>query len=168
MSSVRGQPTSARSVVSTAADVMSEEVLTCREGDSLERAAQLMWDHRCGCLVVVDDDRRPAAMLTDRDVCMAAYTQGKLLSAIPVSVAMSKRLFALHADASLLAAERTMRLHGLRRLPVVDADHVLVGLVSLCDIAAHAQEPPDRARDGLSASAVAQTLADIGHRVRKS
>jgi CBS domain-containing protein len=61
-------------------DIMSQDVATCREDDSLDRAAQLMWDRDVGSVPVVDGEGRPLGMITDRDICMAAYTQGEALS----------------------------------------------------------------------------------------
>ena len=51
-----------------------------------------MWDHDCGCAPVVDGHGRLAGIITDRDICMAAYTQGMPLEAIPVERAMSARV----------------------------------------------------------------------------
>jgi CBS domain-containing protein len=49
-----------------------------------------MWLRDVGCLAVLDEDGHVVGMVTDRDLCMAAYTQGKPLFAIPVSIAMSR------------------------------------------------------------------------------
>lgn len=150
------------------ADVMAHDVATCVRTDSLERAAHLMWERACGSLPVVDDYGQPIAMLTDRDICMAAYTQGERLAAIRVETAMSKRLVMSAADDALAEAERTMRRHGLRRLPVVGRDGRLVGLLSLSDIAAKGRfESPYRI-DGLSVHAIAATTAGVGHIRRRS
>ena len=68
--------------------LMSRDVKTCQATEMLNRAAQLMWENDCGCVPVVDEDGRAVGMITDRDVCMAAYTQGRLLDALPVASAM--------------------------------------------------------------------------------
>ena len=64
--------------------VMNRNVKTCRSSDSLDRAAQLMWENDCGCVPIVDDEGRGVGMVTDRDVCMAAYTQGGPLTHLRV------------------------------------------------------------------------------------
>ena len=56
-------------------DVMSSGVATCRDSDSLNRVPQLMWERRCGSLPVLGDDEQVVGLLTNRDVCMAAYTR---------------------------------------------------------------------------------------------
>ena len=75
-----------------AENLMSHPIVSCHVNDSLNVAAQLMWDHDCGAVAIVNDDGKLVGMVTDRDVCMAAYTQGRSLDAILVNSAMSKRV----------------------------------------------------------------------------
>ena len=70
-------------------DAMTRSVAACNEEDTLNRAAQLMWEGDCGCIPVLDAGGDVRGILTDRDVCMAAYTQGLPLQQIPVRRAMS-------------------------------------------------------------------------------
>jgi CBS domain-containing protein len=116
-------------------EVMVAAVKSCGPNDVVNWAAQIMWENDCGCLPVVDGASRVIGMLTDRDICMAAYTQGAGLSAILVSSAMSRDVFSCRPSDDLLAAQRVMREHQVRRLPVTDAAKKLVGIVSLNDIA---------------------------------
>ena len=58
-------------------DLMSRPVQTCRSNESLNAAAQKMWDEDIGAVAVVDDKNRVVGVVTDRDLCMAAYTQGR-------------------------------------------------------------------------------------------
>ena len=57
--------------------LMTRTGVTSGAEDSLASAARRMWDRDCGCLPVVDTHHRVVGMITDRDVCMAAYTTGK-------------------------------------------------------------------------------------------
>src|ERR1019366_2605303 len=59
--------------------MMNRTAKSCHPEDSLNKAAQLMWDNSCGAVAVVDAHSKPIGFLTDRDICMAAYTRGKLL-----------------------------------------------------------------------------------------
>lgn len=147
----------------TIGSVMTKDVVSCHADDTLTACAHLMWERRCGAVVVVNQEHRPIAMITDRDICMAAYIQGRALDAIRVSATMSKRLLSARIDEPLRDAERRMRVHGFRRLPVVDALGVLVGVLSLTDIvhAAHLKSSPGA--DPLSASVVAHTLSGSLH-----
>ena len=69
--------------------LMIRDVHTVKPTDSLNRAAQLMWEHDIGALPVLDPEGGVVGIITDRDVCMAAYTRGGALSDHPVSVAMA-------------------------------------------------------------------------------
>ncbi len=94
-----------------------------------------MWEFDCGMIPVVNDDGRLAGVVTDRDICMAAYMQGRPLRTIPVASAMAKQVVASHTDDSIEAAEGLMRDNQIRRLPVLDRDGRPVGVVSLNDLA---------------------------------
>lgn len=122
----------------TVRDVMSAAVRTCRADDTLAVAARIMWEQDCGFVPVTDGVGRLVGVVTDRDACMASYTQGKSLLAIPVSAAMASRVVTLHPDDEPARAHELLRTHHLRRLPVVDADQRVVGVVSLKDLAAQA------------------------------
>ena len=118
--------------------IMNRDVKTCGPQDSLNKAAQIMWDESCGAVPVVDDQCRPVGFLTDRDICMAAYTQGKPLVELRVEGAMARKLVCCHAEDDLDSAAQLMRQNRTRRLPVTDRAGILVGLLSLDDLACEA------------------------------
>ena len=139
--------------------VMTRDVTACRPEDSLVRAAQIMWEHDRGCVPVLDGGGRVVAVITDRDVCMAAYTRGLPLRDMSVGSAASRRLISVVAGDEVATAEQLMREYQIRRLPVVDSAGKLLGMLSTTDLAR-------RARDGhrfeeLSAEGVVKTLAAI-------
>lgn len=141
--------------------LMNRTVETCRHEDDLALAASRMWDHDVGCLPVTGADGRVCGMLTDRDICMAAYTQGRPLSAIPVQVAMSKAIFCCGPDDALIEAEELMRSHQVRRLAVVDAAGALVGVISLNDLAREAEREAGRKGRQITGEEVSATLAAV-------
>jgi CBS domain-containing protein len=116
-------------------DLMSCPAETCTSEDSLNTAAQRMWEHNCGCIPVVDAAGKPVGVVTDRDICMAAYTQGKPLVSIPVRTAMSHAVFTCAPTDSVAAAERLMAAKQVHRLPVVDKEGRIIGVLSLHDVA---------------------------------
>ncbi len=118
--------------------IMNREVKTCGPQDSLNKAAQIMWDMPCGAVPVVDDQARPIGFLTDRDICMAAYTRNKPLSELPVEGAMAREPVCCRAEDDLDSAAQLMRQHRTRRVPVVDRNGILVGLLTLDDLACEA------------------------------
>jgi CBS-domain-containing membrane protein len=121
--------------------MMNRKVNACHPEDSLNRAAQMMWDSPCGCVVVIDVHNKPIGFLTDRDVCMAAYTSGKALKDLPVQSAMASRIVCCRADDELTAAMTLMREKHVRRMPVLAHDGTLAGILSLDDIAYEAGRP---------------------------
>lgn len=124
-------------------DVMVRDVAVVSPHDSLAHAAALMAARTCGSVVVVNALRRPLAMLTDRDICMAALHVDQPLSQLRVAQAMSKQLFCCHGDDELVRAEDLMALHQVRRLPVLEGDH-LAGIVTIDDLARASRQLANR------------------------
>jgi len=141
-------------------ELMSTNVETVHLDDSLNRAAQIMWEHNCGAVPVIDGESRVVGMLTDRDVCMAGYTQGLPLSQIQVSSACAHVMQTCKMTDSLQTAENIMGAAQIHRLPVVDDDDKLRGIVSLGDLAQHVHRA-GRRPNSLSYESVARTLAAI-------
>jgi CBS domain-containing protein len=136
--------------------LMHRHPKTCSPEDSLAAAARILWEQDVGVVPVVSGARL-VGMITDRDICMAAYTQGRPLRELRVSTAMSKELHSVHPDDALDVAMRTMRERQVRRLPVADDEGTLQGLLSINDLVLHAAFG-----DEVAAEDVVETLASIG------
>jgi len=119
-------------------DLMTRDVVHCPDCSSLNTAAQMMWEHDIGCVPIVNSEERVVGMLTDRDICMSAYLQAVLLRDTLVTSAMSKEVFSCRSEDDIAAAVKLLREKQLRRLPVVDVQGKLVGIISLGDIAREA------------------------------
>jgi len=144
--------------------LMTREVKVCGEADTLNSAAQLMWESDCGCIPVIstNGDGGVIGVVTDRDIAMAAYTQGKSLSAIPVLTVMARKVIACHASDGISQAEALMRDYEVRRLPVLDQDDHLVGMLSINDLALEAQRETGLGkRAEVTAEGVSATLACV-------
>lgn len=115
-------------------ELMTTNVQACSADDTLNRAAQLMWENDVGVVPVLDREMRVVGVITDRDVCMAAYTQGVRLADASIDGVMSGRAYTCVPTDDIKDAARTMRERQVRRLPVVDGGGKLVGLLSLSDI----------------------------------
>jgi CBS domain-containing protein len=114
--------------------LMTTDVTACTPDDSLNRAAQVMWERDCGVVPVVDADGKLVGVVTDRDLCMACYTRGLPLSALRVGDAMATEPCVCEANDSIGHAVRLMAERQVRRLPVVEGGR-LVGIVALADLA---------------------------------
>jgi len=141
--------------------LMTRNVRFCTAEETLEAAAQRMWEHDIGCLPVRSGDGRVIGMLTDRDICMAACTERKSLSEIPVASAMSLEVISCTEDQTIVQAEDLMRTHQVRRLPVRGVDGGVVGILSLSDIAREAEAELGRQGRQVSPQEVTVTLAEI-------
>lgn len=145
--------------MSVVADFSTRNVTTCNAHDSAERAAQLMWDNDTGFLPVVDDDDIVVGAVTDRDLCMAAYTQGKSLAQIEVRSAASLGVVTVRGTDSVDSVEALMRKYRIRRVPVVDLEGHPTGVLSVADLARHMHRTSDG--DGLGPATLVETLAVI-------
>jgi len=121
-------------------EIMTRQVQSCRPDDSLEKAAQLMWDSDCGCIPVCSGNgiTHIAGVVTDRDICMHALFQGKPLRELHVGDAMAQRLLACKPGDSVAVAEKLMQEGRIRRLPVTDDRGTLMGMITLADLAREA------------------------------
>jgi CBS domain-containing protein len=142
-------------------DVMTLQVQACTTHDRLNAAARIMWDHDCGCAPVVDTHGKLVGIVTDRDLCMAAYTQGVPLQSIPVERAMSSKVISCKGADDVESAHQLMRTHEIHRLPVVDSRGRLAGILSLSDLLKHAIGNGGAPSDGVE---VLMTLSAIRRR----
>jgi CBS domain-containing protein len=120
--------------------VMTESVESCRPETDLGAIAMIMWDNDCGAVPVVDDANRVVGMITDRDICMASAMQGRRPSELRAADAMAREVRTTAAEAEMDEALEVMSREQLRRLPVVDGDGVLAGILSLSDIVRHSDK----------------------------
>lgn len=141
--------------------LMTADVAVCQIDEPMINAARVMWERDCGFVAVVKESNdNLVGVITDRDMCMAALTRGLPLDRMAVADAMHPEPCVCRADDLLTAAHRTMREHQLRRLPVLDEEDKLVGVVTLNDLARNA----DKARGTTLARksrAVSKTLAAV-------
>jgi CBS domain-containing protein len=103
---------------------MQKAPSTCSPDDRLNRAAQVMWEIDCGAVPVTDTDGKILGMITDRDMCMAAYTRGQTLASMTVSSAMSKEAYSCTPEDSIGHAMRLMAQKQVRRIPVTDSGRI--------------------------------------------
>jgi CBS domain-containing protein len=144
--------------------IMSRDVGTCRPGDPLSAAARIMWERDCGCVPVVEPEdgaARVVGMLTDRDICIAAYTQGRPLADITVESAMARSVRSCRSRDSLATALKVMERSQLRRLPILDQNDHLVGMLSLADAAREAAREHGRGAKDVTDAQIGEALEAI-------
>jgi len=115
-------------------DVMTPDAKAIWITESLADAAKEMWENDCGALPIIKDGRKVVGMITDRDICMAAAMRDRNPSAISVEEVMNTTVYAAEAEEDVEQALKTMREHKIRRLPVLNLECELEGIVSMNDI----------------------------------
>ena len=113
-------------------DVMTPNPKTVQPGDDIQVAARIMRDEDAGSVPVVEDGR-VVGIVTDRDIVIRAVADGDF--DCTVEDIQSDDVVCATADMSTAAGAELMSEHQVRRLPVVDADDRLVGIVSIGDLA---------------------------------
>jgi CBS domain-containing protein len=114
-------------------DYCRRDPVTVTPDQSVREAAQRMQAHGVGMLVVVDAEGRPVGALTDRDVTIRLVRRGRDADTTPVEAVMNSEVSVVSEAASLEVALRRMRADAVRRMPVVDGEGRLVGIVTLDD-----------------------------------
>ena len=138
-------------------DVMVKNVRFCYPDSNLATVAKIFWEQGCGALPVVENGRT-IGMITDRDVSIALGTRNAKAGDTYVrDVALPKVFFCLPED-DIHTALRTMQAQQVRRLPVVNSEGVLEGILTLDDIVLFASEKP---ADELTYTDVVETMRSI-------
>jgi CBS domain-containing protein len=144
--------------------LMTRDVRTCRPGDPVNAAAQIMWERDCGCVPVVEQEdggARVVGLITDRDICMAAYIQGRPLSDITVESAMARAVRCCRFTDPIGTALKILEQNQLHRLPVLDENNYLIGMLSLADTARAAARGHGRAAKGLTDEQIGEVIEAI-------
>jgi CBS domain-containing protein len=115
-------------------EMMTKQVVVCREEDSLELVAKQMRDHDIGDVLIVDDAREVLGIVTDRDIVVRAVAAGLDLKTTPAVLVCTRHLETVTGDADVVEAIARMRDKAIRRIPVVE-DGRLVGILSIGDVA---------------------------------
>lgn len=120
-------------------ECMSRDVRLARPSDTIQSVARMMANIDCGCMPVQENDRL-AGMITDRDIAIRAIAEGKGPDT-PIAEVMSRDVKYCYEDDEIDDVLRNMGDIKLRRLPVVNRDKRLVGIISLSDLASRGEEP---------------------------
>lgn len=113
-------------------DVFTRGVIIAGPGEPVAAVARKMQDHNVGTVVIVEDER-PVGIITDRDLALALGARG-IRPEVQIQEVMSRHVLAVPEDMGIYTATQFMRQRGVRRLPIVDRDDRLVGIVSLDDL----------------------------------
>jgi CBS domain-containing protein len=122
-------------------ELMTTSPIACTLTNSLAEAAALMWQNDCGIVPILAEGGKVIGVITDRDICMAAALKGRHLANIAVEDVTSRKVFACRPDDDVRSALQIMKENKVRRLPVLNADGALEGMLSMNDVVLRAEEP---------------------------
>lgn len=120
-------------------EIMTQNPETAQVTDSIRDVASVMRDINVGFMPILDGDLL-VGCVTDRDITIRAIAEGLDVDNTSIGEIMSTDLQVISPDADIDEAEKLMEQFQIRRLPVVDESNVLVGVVSLGDIAVRARD----------------------------
>ena len=118
-------------------DLCKREVVCAGSGARLMELSKLMRNNHVGSVVIVDGDRRPVGIVTDRDIVVEVIAAGLEGTDLAASDVMTGAPVLAREDDDALWSLKVMRDRGIRRLPVVDGEGRLVGIVTLDDVVEH-------------------------------
>jgi CBS domain-containing protein len=142
-------------------ELMTRDVQCCGPDTNLSGAAKMMWDSDCGALPILNVQGQVMGMITDRDICMATSTKNKTPSAITAWETASGKAITCRLDDEIQTAMDRMERDRIRRLPVVDDDGILQGILSMNDLVLAAGEHRGRSSPELPFEDVMRTLKGI-------
>ena len=133
-------------------EIMTRDPACCVLSDTAQTVAQILCDRNVGSMPVVADQqsRTLVGMITDRDLCCSVIAQGLDPKTTPIERFISLPPLACRDGENVETCERLMQEHQVRRIPVIDAEDRIIGIVSQADLALH--DKPER---------VSKTVAEI-------
>jgi CBS domain-containing protein len=143
--------------------VMKRDVKFCSLTATLADAARVMEAGECGAVPLVNESRRVVGMITDRDVCLA-LGRHRAAGDLPVSQVASGKVYGCGPDDDVADALATMEKRRVRRLPVVDDEGRLCGILSMDDVVLRAERANGRRTEGVSYGETLHVLKSIYRR----
>lgn len=124
-------------------DVMTKHPICCLPDDNVIRVGQMMKNKNIGSIPVVQNEltRKLIGIVTDRDLALKIVAVGLDPRTVIVEDVMMRGIVTCHTDDVLEMVMDAMSLHQLRRIPVVDHDHRIVGIISQADVATRINQP---------------------------
>ena len=124
-------------------EVMTKNPVCCWPNDSAAKAAELMKSGNIGSIPVIENEQiqKLVGIVTDRDLALKIVAEGRDPKTTNVEAVMTRKVVTCRADDDLQKALNAMAEHQLRRIPIVDNDHKVVGIIAQADVATRANQP---------------------------
>jgi CBS domain-containing protein len=115
-------------------DIMVTTPAYCSADTNLAAATEIFWNRNCGMLPIVDAENKVVGVVTDRDICIRLGTQNQRPGEIAVNEVASQKVFSCHPDDDIHTALDIMSRAKVRRLPVINHEGILQGVLSMDDV----------------------------------
>ena len=127
----------------TCNEVMTKNLVCCLPDDSVAKAAELMKSENIGSIPVIENEQtqKLVGIVTDRDLALKIVAEGRDAKSTVVEAVMTHMLVTCRVDDDLQKALDAMAEHQLRRIPVVDNDNKILGIIAQADVATRANQP---------------------------
>jgi len=124
-------------------EVMTKNPVCCLPNDMVTKVAQLMKLENVGSIPVIENDltNKLVGIVTDRDLALQIVAEGLNAKSTNVEAVMTRKVVTCHAGDDLQKALDAMAEHQLRRIPVVDNDDKVVGIIAQADMATRVDQP---------------------------
>lgn len=124
-------------------DVMTKDPVCCLPDDLAAKAARLMKSENIGAVPIIENEqtRHLVGIVTDRDLALKIVAEGRAASTTTVDEVMTREMVTCHANDDVQKALDAMAQHQLRRIPVVDDDFKIVGIIAQADVATRVGKP---------------------------
>ena len=124
-------------------EVMTKNPVCCLPSDMTAKAAELMKSENIGSIPVIENEqtKKLVGIVTDRDLALKVVAEGLDAKSTQVDAVMTRKVVTCLADDDLQKALDAMAEHQLRRIPVVDDDNKIVGIIAQADVATRVDQP---------------------------
>jgi CBS domain-containing protein len=124
-------------------EVMTKSPVCCLPNDMVANVAELMNSGNIGSIPVIENEqtKKLIGIVTDRDLTLKIVAKGLDAKSTKVETVMTRKVITCRADDDLQKALDAMAEHQLRRIPVVDADNKIVGIIAQADVATRVDQP---------------------------
>ena len=124
-------------------EVMTKNPVCCLPDDLVTKAAKLMKSEHIGSVPVIENEqtKKLVGIVTDRDLALKVVAEGLDAKSTKVETVMTRKVVTCHAEDDLQKAVDAMSDNQLRRIPIVDADNQILGIIAQADVATRVDQP---------------------------
>jgi CBS domain-containing protein len=148
-------------------EIMTATPACCTPDATASHAAQMMKEQDTGIIPIVESEysRKVIGVVTDRDLCLMVVAEGRNPESVTVKEVMTSDVIACRPDADVEKAVALMRENRIRRIPVLDADWMILGIVSMADLLQRSDLPSGETHQTMKK--VTEPTQGTGHQIKE-